>query len=51
MPKPAPKYNIQFLVKDIKESETNSIASVLAQLIRSKDDTVTIDSSLGDLHE
>ena len=43
--------NIQFLVKDIKESETNSIASVLAQLIRSKDDTVTIDSSLGDLHE
>ncbi|MCR5394663.1 MAG: single-stranded-DNA-specific exonuclease RecJ [Bacteroidales bacterium] len=43
--------NIQLLVKDIKESETNSIASVLAQLIRSKDDAVTIDAGLGDLHE
>ena len=43
--------NIQLLVKDIKVSETNSIASVLAQLIRSKDDMVAIDASLGDLHE
>ncbi len=43
--------NIQLLVKDIKMSETNNIASVLAQLIRSKDDTIDIDSGLGDLHE
>ena len=43
--------NIQLLVKDIKESETNSIASVLAQLIKSKDDAITFDSGLGDLHE
>lgn len=43
--------NIQLLVKDIKMSETNTIASVLSLLIKSKDDAVDIDAGLGDLHE
>ena len=43
--------NIQLLVKDIKMSETNSIASVLSLLIKSKDDAVAIDAGLADLHE
>lgn len=45
--------NIQLLVKDIKESETNNIASVLALLIHSKDDgdVVGTNSSLLNIHE
>jgi len=43
--------NIQLLVKDIKMSETNSIASVLSLLIKSKDDAVAIDAGLSSLHE
>ena len=45
--------NIQLLVKDIKESETNNIASVLALLIKSKDDgdVVGTDGSLFNIHE
>ncbi len=43
--------NIQLLVKDIKMSETNSIASVLSLLIKSKDDAVDIDAGLSSLHE
>ncbi|MBQ0057363.1 MAG: single-stranded-DNA-specific exonuclease RecJ [Bacteroidales bacterium] len=43
--------NIQLLVKDIKMSETNNIAAVLAQLIRSKDDAVAIGQDLADVHE
>jgi len=43
--------NIQLLVKDIKSSETNSIASVLSLLIKSKDDAVAIDAGLSSLHE
>lgn len=35
--------NIQLLVKDIKASETNTIASVLSLLIKSKDDAAVIE--------
>jgi len=38
--------NIQLLVKDIKASETNNIASVLSLLIKSKDDAAVIGSNL-----
>ena len=43
--------NIQLLVKDIKLSESNNIASVLAQLIRSKDDSVDVGQGLGEVNE
>ncbi|MBO7379268.1 MAG: single-stranded-DNA-specific exonuclease RecJ [Bacteroidales bacterium] len=43
--------SIQLLVKDIKLNENNTIASVLAQLIRSKDDSVEIDQGLGEVNE
>ena len=45
--------NIQLLVKDIKESENNSIASVLALLIKSKDDGDVVGSTgaLINIHE
>lgn len=43
--------NIQLLVKDIKINETNNIAAVLAQLIRSKDDADAIGQDLADVHE
>lgn len=43
--------NIQLLVKDIKASESNNIASVLSLLIKSKDDAVAIGGNLADVHE
>lgn len=44
--------SIQLLVKDIKESETNNIASVLALLIKSKDDGDVLDEGvLQQIHE
>ncbi|MBR0036553.1 MAG: single-stranded-DNA-specific exonuclease RecJ [Bacteroidales bacterium] len=43
--------SIQLLVKDIKLNENNNIASVLAQLIRSKDDSVEIVQGLGEVNE
>lgn len=42
--------NIQLLVKDIKASETNNIASVLSLLIKTKDDDAVIGETLGDLN-